>query len=353
MTRPRTSRLALLLSAPLLALTGLVGAPTASAEHAEVPDYQPILDSSASSFADWAYAGNGGFARNADGTVTSRVGAGGGFGTLWYVPEQFGDFELRVQFRDDAPGEARANSGLQVRFPPLVAPVPGCPTTFNGGEQNNLSWIAVNCGHEIQLNDSPEGGTNDPRKSGSIYGFADLDLAAARPTPKGVWNELVVRVVGQHYTVLRDDVVINEFENLPGLPFPGRPNDPDSSSRGLTGHVGLQAHGSAPDVMTFRAVDVRDLTGVSRTDAWLNSLEELLDELVEQGRINPRVAASLDDRLQRAGDLADTGSRTRTAGLLRQFVARAENQVRGDADDLQVRAALVSQAEALLEVLQD
>ena len=55
-------------------------------------------------------------------------------------------------------------------------------------------------------------------------------------------------------------MVINEFENLPGLPFPGRPNDPDSSSRGLTGHVGVQAHGSAPDVVSYRNIRIRELS---------------------------------------------------------------------------------------------
>ncbi|WP_028660432.1 3-keto-disaccharide hydrolase [Nocardioides insulae] len=231
----------------------------ARSEVGKVPGYQMLFDGTPESFADWAYAGVGGFDLLPEGVIRSRVGATGGFGTLWYTPEEYGDFSLRLQFRDDAPGEGRGNSGVQVRFPELWGPVEGCPTTFNGSETGNLSWIAVNCGHEIQINDSPETGGNDPRKTGSIYGFADLDLAAARSTDKGVWNDLEIRVVGQHYTVLRNGEVINEFENVPGLPFPGRPNDPDSSSRGLTGHIGLQAHGSAGDVVSFRNVRVRPL----------------------------------------------------------------------------------------------
>lgn len=226
----------------------------------KVEGYDWLFDGSADSFDDWAYAGDGGFDLVPDGTIRSRAGAGGGFGTLWYPAREYGDFSLRLQFRDDAPGVARGNSGVQVRFPELWGPVEGCPTTFNGSETGNLSWIAVNCGHEIQVNDSPEGGGNDPRKTGSIYGFADLTLAQARPTPKGTWNDLEIRVVGQQYTVIRNGVVINEFENLPGLPFPGRPNDPDSSSRGLTGHVGVQAHGSAPDVVSYRNIRIRDLS---------------------------------------------------------------------------------------------
>jgi hypothetical protein len=231
----------------------------ARSEVGKVAGYEVIFDGTAASIEDWEYAGVGGFDLTADGSIVSRAGAEGGFGTLWYTPEEFGDFSLRLKFRDDAPGDARANSGVQVRFPALRGPVEGCPTTFDGNETGNLSWIAVNCGHEVQVNDSPETGSNDPRKTGSIYGFADLSLAEAMPTPKGTWNDLEVRVVGQHYTVIRNGVVINEYENLPGVPFPGRPNDPDSSSRGLAGHVGLQAHGSAPDVVSFREVRVRPL----------------------------------------------------------------------------------------------
>ncbi|PSL04648.1 uncharacterized protein DUF1080 [Haloactinopolyspora alba] len=231
------------------------GALRAAAGRSEVgrtTSYVPLFDGTEASFDDWAYAGQGGFDLLPDGTIRSRVGAEGGFGVLWYKPQEFADFSLRLKFRDDAPGDLRANSGVQVRFPELTAPIEGC--------SDNLAWISVACGHEVQINDSPETAGNDPRKTGSIYGFADLNLAQAQPTPKGTWNDLEVRVVGQHYTVIRNGVVINEFENVPGLPFPGRPDDPGSSGRGLVGHVGLQAHGAPQDVVSFRDVRIRDLS---------------------------------------------------------------------------------------------
>lgn len=253
------------LAAPAAAVTPTAAPESAPAVEAPTGDdgYEVIFDGTQESFDAWEYAGDGGFDLLDDGTIRSRVGATGGFGTLWYPVQQYGDFSLTLEFRDDAPGDARANSGVQVRFPALSGPVEGCPTTFNGSETNNLSWIAVNCGHEIQVNDSPEGGSNDPRKTGSVYGFADIGLDRAMPTPKGTWNTYEVRVVGQHYTVIRNGVVINEYENLPGVPFPGRPLDPDSSSRGLVGYVGLQAHGSAPDVVSYRDVRVRELPPVT------------------------------------------------------------------------------------------
>jgi hypothetical protein len=59
---------------------------------------------------------------------------------------------------------------------------------------------------------------------------------------------------------LRNGVVINEYENVPGVFLEGRPNDPPSEARGLVGYVGLQAHGGPNDVVSFRNVRIRDLS---------------------------------------------------------------------------------------------
>jgi hypothetical protein len=221
--------------------------------------YEVIFDGSRTCFQRWRYAGGSSVTLERDGTL--RAGPGEpNLGVLWYAARPYGDFSLRLQFRDDSPVPGvRANSGVQVRFPAPRPPVPGCPTTFNGKPQteNPAAWVAVNCGHEVQINDSPDG---DPRKTGSIYGFADLTITQARPTPPGTWNDLEIRVVGQHYTVTRNGTVINSYENAPGVPFPGRPLDPDSSSRGLVGYIGLQAHGAPQDVVSFRNIRVLDLS---------------------------------------------------------------------------------------------
>jgi Domain of Unknown Function (DUF1080) len=221
--------------------------------------YEVIFDGSRRCFERWRYAGGSTVTLERDGTLRAAPGPEN-LGVLWYAARPYGDFSLRLELRDDSPaGGPRANSGVQVRFPAPRPPVPGCPTTFNGNPQavNPAGWVAVNCGHEVQINDSPDG---DPRKTGSIYGFADLDIERARPTPRRVWSDLEIRVVGQHYTVIRDGVVINEYENVPGVPFPGRPNDPDSSSRGLVGYVGLQSHGAPQDVVSFRNIRIKDLS---------------------------------------------------------------------------------------------
>jgi Domain of Unknown Function (DUF1080) len=222
--------------------------------------YEVIFDGSRRCFERWRYAGGASMTLQPNGTIRSGPGAPG-LGVLWYAARPYGDFSLRLQFRDDAPAEgARANSGIQVRFPAPHPPVPGCPMTFNGnpiGDAGAPAWIAVNCGHEIQINDNASG---DPRKTGSIYGFKDLDIAAARPVPKGVWSELEIRVEKQHYRVYRDGVLINEYENVPGVHLEGRPNDPPSEARGHVGYIGLQAHGAPNDVVSFRNIRIRDLS---------------------------------------------------------------------------------------------
>ena len=220
--------------------------------------YEVIFDGSKRCFERWRYAGGASMNLQRDGTIKSGPGAPG-LGVLWYAARPYGDFSLKLQFRDDAPAD-RANSGVQVRFPAPHAPLAGCPTTFNGSEQNNDAWIAVNCGHEVQINDSPDGEPWDPRKTGSIYGFKDLGSAASHPTPKGVWNDLEIRVMGQHYTVIRNGQVINEYENVPNVYLDGRPKDPPSQARGLVGYVGLQSHGGPNDVVSFRDVRIKDLS---------------------------------------------------------------------------------------------
>ena len=224
--------------------------------------YEVIFDGTRACLRRWRYAGGASITLRPDGTLRTGPGAPG-LGVLWYAARPYGDFILRLQFRDDSPIEGRrANSGVQVRFPAPRPPVPGCPTTFNGQPRTTdaAAWVAVNCGHEIQINDSPDVPPNDPRKSGSIYGFADINATQARTTAPGVWNDLEIRVIGQRYTVIRNGVQINQYENVPGVPFPGRPNDPGSSSRGLVGYIGLQSHGAPQDVVSFRNIRILDLS---------------------------------------------------------------------------------------------
>ncbi|PZG02722.1 glycosyl hydrolase [Micromonospora deserti] len=208
--------------------------------------YQPLLDASAASFARWQQVGAGGFTRNADGSITSRPV--GGLGMLWFPVTAYGDFSLKLQWRDDAPGAGRANSGVFVRFPDV----------HRHPAESRPEWVAIKYGHELQIHDRPDG---DQYKTGSVYGFDRVDLAGSRVTPKGTWNDYEIRVVGQHYSVFRNGELINEYVNTPDAVFsPPRADDPGGAGRQhASGHIGLQNHGAA-DVVSFRNVRIAPLS---------------------------------------------------------------------------------------------
>jgi PKD repeat protein/type 1 glutamine amidotransferase len=226
----------------------------AQSEIGKVAGYAPIFDGTAASLADWRQAPTGSFSLLPDGSIRSS----GGLGMLWYAKKDFADFSVRMQFRDVAPDGFRANSGVFVRFPdpriPLDQRPPGSCGTV-GSARSSQAWVAIYCGQEVQIYD---GETGEPQKTGSIYNFSPLTLDKAGVTAKGQWNDYEVRVVGQHYTIIRNGVVLNEFDNTPGKQS-SRAGDPPTDLRQfLSGFIGLQNH-SNNDLIEFRNIRVRQL----------------------------------------------------------------------------------------------
>ena len=214
--------------------------------------YRTIFDGTEQSLHGWTQAPGGGFDLQPDGSLRSR----GGLGMLWYEAEQFEDFSIKLLFRDvSAPG-VYANSGVFTRFPDPAAPLEEraeCART--GAARTSPAWVAIYCGQEIQIYDGPPG---EPQKTGSVYNFDPVGLAQAGVTPKGQWNLYEVRVVGQQYTIIRNGVVINEFDNAPGTQS-SRPSDPPTDLRQFAeGFVGLQNHGTN-DLIEFRHIRVEEL----------------------------------------------------------------------------------------------
>ncbi|MFG3259737.1 OmpL47-type beta-barrel domain-containing protein [Streptomyces sp. NPDC048172] len=210
--------------------------------------YKALFDGTKESFAKWEHVGGGAFGLNDDGTMTTSSKVEG-MGMLWYPQRKYADFSLRFQWRDDAPGDtnSRANSGVFVRFPDV----------HDHPEESRPEWVSIKYGHELQILDRPDG---DMYKSGSVYGFDRVNLAGAGVTPKGTWNDYEVRVIGQHYEIYRNGVLINEFENKGGQLFnPPRDDDPGTDGRRYaSGYLGLQTH-STGDVTSFRDVRIREL----------------------------------------------------------------------------------------------
>jgi plastocyanin len=208
--------------------------------------YRKIMDGTQESFAKWEQVGGGSFALNGDGSITSSTSTPG-MGMLWFPERKYGDFSLKLQWRDDAPGTGNANGGVFVRF----------PWVHDHPEESRPEWVAIKYGHEVQVLDSPGG---DMYKTGSIYGFDRVGLAGAGVTGKGTWNDYEIRVVDQHYSVYRNGVLINEFDNIGGQDFyPARSDDPGTDGRRFaSGYVGLQVH-STTDVVSYRDVRIREL----------------------------------------------------------------------------------------------
>ncbi|MET8177652.1 family 16 glycoside hydrolase [Streptomyces sp. NPDC005336] len=208
--------------------------------------YRPLFDGTKKSFDTWQHVGGGAFGLNDDGTITSSSTVDG-MGMLWFPQRTYDDFSLKLQFRDDAPGTGNANSGVFVRF----------PNVHDHSEESRPEWVAIKYGHEVQILDRPDG---DMYKTGSIYGFDRVGLGGAGVTPKGSWNDYEIRVVGQHYSVYRNGVLINEFENTGGQEFtPPRADDPGTDGRRYaSGYIGLQNH-STSDVISFRDIRVKEL----------------------------------------------------------------------------------------------
>ncbi|WP_328906979.1 DUF1080 domain-containing protein [Streptomyces sp. NBC_00234] len=212
----------------------------------QVEGYRKLFDGTAASLAKWEQVGGGKFGLNPDGTITSSTTVPG-MGMLWFPGRQYGDFSLKLQWRDDAPGTGNANSGVFVRF----------PYVHDNPEETRPEWVAIKYGHEVQINDRPDG---DMYKTGSLYGFDRVGLGGAGVTPKGTWNDYEIRVVDQHYSIYRNGVLINEFENTGGQLFePPRGDDPGTDGRRFaSGYVGLQVHGTT-DVVSYRDIRIKEL----------------------------------------------------------------------------------------------
>ncbi|ANS69366.1 glycosyl hydrolase [Streptomyces lincolnensis] len=208
--------------------------------------YTTILDGSAASFAKWQHVGGGSFAPSGDGSITSGT-TKAGLGMLWFPQRKYGDFSLKLQWRDDAPGTGNANAGVFVRF----------PWVHDHPEETRPEWVAIKYGHEVQVLDRPDG---DMYKTGSVYGFDRVGLAGAGVTQKGTWNDYEIRVVDQHYSVYRNGVLINEFDNIGGQDFtPPRSDDPGTDGRRFSsGYIGLQVHGTT-DVISYRDIRIKEL----------------------------------------------------------------------------------------------
>jgi hypothetical protein len=146
--------------------------------------------------------------------------------------------------------------------PNNVTNLAGTGPAVNGSNaDNHQHWLSVYCGHEIQINEALQIPGSDAVKTGSMYGFANINAKQARNherQERGVWHTMEIRMVGQQYTVLIDGNVINQFDN--GVPrLASRNGDPPTPARQFPrGYFGLQTHGGT-DRIFYREIRVKEL----------------------------------------------------------------------------------------------
>ena len=215
---------------------------------------ETILNTEAD-LAKWAQAGPGKLTWNAADGGFFRPS--GGLGMPWYPVKDYGDFSMKFQWRDSATG-SNGNGGAFVRFPnPAEAVTRTAANRYPcqvGSGQTDPAWVAIYCGHEIQINDYQ----SDAQKTGSIYNFSPLNATQAKVQPRGTWVDYEIKVVGQTYTIIRNGEVLQTFQNTPGKTS-SRSGDPSTTDRQFTrGYVGLQNHSDA-DVIDYRNVRILSL----------------------------------------------------------------------------------------------
>jgi hypothetical protein len=164
-----------------------------------------------------------------DGALT-RTGGGGDIITV----DQFGDFELRLEWRIAPAG----NSGIMYRVSES-----GDATFHTGPEMQVLD----NAGHSD--------GRNPLSSAGACYALYPPSSDVTRPV--GSWNEVRIVAIGNHVEQWLNEVRIVEYEigsaewlmRLASSPF----RDLPAYGRAPRGHIALQDHG---DRVAYRSVRV-------------------------------------------------------------------------------------------------
>jgi choline dehydrogenase-like flavoprotein len=191
-----------------------------------------LFDGTDAALSQWRFVGGagGGFLRSGRALVAQP---GNDIGLL-YVPRQFHDFTLRLDFMLPHPrGAGNDNSGIFVRF---RDPLQG------SGNPQNPAIVAVNTGFEVQIDEEARGDTrigepdgNAFNRTGAIY---KVPLGAAPGSQEylntqqlraGEWNALEIRARGNHFEVFLNGQPSTRFDNV-------------DASRGTVGCLGLQTH---------------------------------------------------------------------------------------------------------------
>jgi hypothetical protein len=268
--------LALLFAVPV-ATVAQEATPAATPE----PGFVSLFDGSEESFANWRSTGTGTFDL-VDGAIVTGSDANelGDLSLLYYAPQTFDNFVLRLQFRVSDPAD---NSGVLVRFRDPSQPIPeaelAAPDTAETYPSRDLYvedsfWTAFDTGFEVQIEDAAIGNPfddsddgQDEHRTGAIYdipigtGVGEQDYQRGQGLQPGAWNDLEIEVVGDTYTVRLNGQQTTTFTNLE--PRRGQPPSEDP----LFGYIGVHANPFNPGHVDFRAIGIRELPASSSASA--------------------------------------------------------------------------------------
>lgn len=235
--------------------------------------WQVLFDGTASSFRKWRRVGPDNGASDEPPSDFRYVGGqiltigNGDHAILWYQPEAFSNFLLKLQFRVFA---NTANSGVFVR---IRDPRKALPEPIKSRAQadlnlyRNLAWTAVHSGFEVQIDDGAQLKKNhtgavydipagDPGES-QVQAFQFGPALFTRPwIDQTAWFEYEIRVQNANYEVKLgpvggSKVMTSQFNNSDAPR--GVPATTDANS----GFIALQSH--AGSRVAFRHIQIKKL----------------------------------------------------------------------------------------------
>lgn len=212
------------------------------------PGFTALFDGSAAQFANWQMVGGGSFVRLGR-TMVARQD-NNGIGLLFYKPQPFENFILRLDFLLPHPrGDINDNSGVFVRFRdprlPDPAPDPVDPS-------NNAAFVAVHTGFEIQIDEEARGDTRFGEadgaffsRTGAVYKIKSLGTGQGQQEYKSTqnlaaerWHRYEIEVNNQDYIVRLNGQEATRFRRSATDTVRGNPPSVDPNS----GFIGLQTH---------------------------------------------------------------------------------------------------------------
>jgi hypothetical protein len=269
----------------LLALLLAVPVATVAQEATPAPTPEPgfvsLFDGSQESFANWRSTGTGTFDL-VDGVIVtgSDTNELGDLSLLYYAPQTFENFVLRLQFRVSDPAD---NSGVLVRFRDPSQPIPAADLAAPDAAETYPSrdmysedsfWIAFDTGFEVQIEDAALGNPfdasddgQDQHRTAAIYNIpvgtdaGEQDYQRGQDLEPGAWNDLEIEVVGDTYTVRLNGQQTTTFTN----PDPRRGLSPREDP--LFGYIGVHANPFNPGHVDFRYIRIRELPASSSASA--------------------------------------------------------------------------------------